>query len=148
MQIISVTDIICNLNISLNHMSHIALIQTGCSILWLSLKSSSLNPDLKLNQPANLIISSFTKLLFTRSKIKFKTFTVKFLKISLMIIGVFFILVGLLEWSMALARKYHANWENWDGKLHFQTGLICSAAIAEGIIIIAIASKIRRKNSN
>lgn len=65
-----------------------------------------------------------------------------------MILGVFFILVGLLLWSMALTRKYQANWENWDGKLHFQTGLISSAPIAVGIITIAIASKIRRKISN
>jgi hypothetical protein len=62
--------------------------------------------------------------------------------------GILSILVGLLLWGIALTRKYQANWEDWDGKLHLQTGLICSAPIAVGIIIITVAIKVRRRISN
>jgi uncharacterized membrane protein len=73
---------------------------------------------------------------------------VKFLKILLIILGVLLTLIGLLLWSFALSRKDQANWENWNGKLHFQTVLMCSAPIVVGIISIAIGFKIRRKISN
>jgi hypothetical protein len=72
----------------------------------------------------------------------------KLLKTFLISLGLFFVLVGLFLWIFALSRRTFSNLENWDGKFHLGTIIEVSVPIVAGIVLLVIARKIKRKDSN